>query len=86
MKKTIITTFLLAISIFAFTQSNYYWSAGKKHYLKENPAVFIVKFSGTEKLQDAQKELQKRQGIQSVIFLKNDLGIIIAGGGYYINT
>ncbi len=80
MKRIIITTIFLSISIFTFAQSNYYWSAGKKHYLKENPAVFIVKFSGTESFQDAQKELQKNQGIQYVTPLKNNLGIIIAGG------
>ena len=80
MKKIVITTIFLSISIFTFTQSNYYWSANKKHYLKENPAVFIVKFSGTVRFQDAQKELQKNQGIQYVAPLKNNLGIIIAGG------
>ena len=80
MKRIIITIIFLSISIFTFTQSNYYWSANKKHYLNENSAVFIVKFSGTERFQDAQKKLQKSQGIQYVAPLKNNLGIIVAGG------
>ena len=86
MKKLFITLAIAFISIVVFAQNDYYWSAGKKHYLKKEPGTFIVKFTGKEKIQDVQKELQKRQGIQSVTFLKNDLGIIIAGGGYYINT
>lgn len=86
MKRIIITTIFLSISIFTFAQSNYYWSAGKKHYLKENPTVFIVKFSGTESFQDAQKELQKNQGIQYVTPLKNDLGIVIVGAGTVLTS
>ena len=78
MKKIIITTIFLAISLFTFAQSNYYWSAGKKHYLKEEPSAFIVNFADKDKLQDVQKELQSKQDIEYVTSIKDNLGLIIS--------
>jgi len=81
MKKLFITLAIIAITIVAFAQNNYYWSAGIKHYLKEEPGVFIVKFTGKEKTEDIIKNLQRKQDIEYVTSIKDDLGIIIAKEG-----
>ncbi|MBE9481330.1 MAG: hypothetical protein IMY69_06510, partial [Bacteroidetes bacterium] len=86
MKRIIITTIFLAISLFTFAQSNYYWSAGKKHYLKENPSVFIVKFADKEKMPDVQKELQSKQDIEYVTSIKDNLGMIVSRDGIDLTT
>lgn len=86
MKKTIFTTIFLAISLFTFAQNNYYWSVGKKHYLKEKPSVFIVNFADKEKLQDVQKELQSEQDIEYAISIKDNLGLIITREGVALTT
>jgi hypothetical protein len=80
-KKVIFTTILMAMSIIAFAQNNYYWSAGKKIYLKENPDVFIVKFSDTTKdIGQSVQNLRNKKEIRYMTPIKNSLGIIIAGG------
>lgn len=81
MKKIIITTMFLAIGIFSFAQSNYYWSAGKKHYLKEKPSAFVVKFADKDIIQDVQKELQSEQDIEYATSIKENLGLIISREG-----
>jgi len=81
MKKLFITLAIIAITIVAFAQNNYYWSAGIKHYLKEEPGVFIVKFTGKEITEDIIKNLQSKQDIEYVASIKDDLGIIIAEEG-----
>ena len=78
MKKTIFTLIFLTIGILIFAQADYYWSASIKHYLKEKPGVFIVKLTGKEKTEDIIKNLQRKQDIEYVTSIKNDLGIIIA--------
>lgn len=79
---------LISLSIFicaiTFAQNNYYWSAGKKHYLKENPDMFIVKFSGTDKVRVQNfLTLQNNKEIRYLTLIKDNLGIIVAGGGYF---
>jgi len=78
MKRIFVSLAIIAITIVAFAQNNYYWSAGIKHYLKEKPGVFIVKFAGKEKII---KNLQRKQDIEYVTSIKDDLGIIIAKEG-----
>jgi len=70
---------ILVISIVVFAQNNYYWSAGIKHFLEEEPGVFIVKFTGEDKTEDIIKNLQNKQDIEYVTSIKDDLGIIVAG-------
>ncbi len=87
MKKVIFATILIVISIISFAQNNYYWSAGKKIYLKENPNVFIVKFSDTTKnIEQSVQYLRNKKEIKYVTPIRNNLGIIIAGGGYYTDS
>ena len=81
MKKAIFLTILIVISIITFAQNNYYWSAGKKIYLKENPDIFIVKFSVTTKdVGQSVQNLRNKKEIRYVTPIKNSLGIIVAGG------
>jgi len=81
MKRIFVSLAIIAITIVAFAQNNYYWSAGIKHYLKEEPGVFIVKFTGKEITEDIIKNLQSKQDIEYVTSIKDDLGIIIAKEG-----
>ena len=81
MKKLFITLAIASISIVVFAQNDYYWSAGKKHYLKKEPGTFIVKFTGKEKIQDVKMNLLGKQGIKYIAPIKDNLGIIIEGGG-----
>jgi len=71
MKRIFVSLAIIAITIVAFAQNNYYWSAGIKHYLKEKPGVFIVKFTGKEKTEDIIKNLQRKQDIEYVVLLFN---------------
>ena len=83
MKRIFLISLSIFISTITFAQNNYYWSAGKKHYLKADTGMFIVKFSGTgrTRLQNI-RSLQNKKEIRYVTPIKDNLGIIIAGGGY----
>ena len=65
MKKIVLATVFFAISLLSFAQNNYYWSGGKKHYLKEDPNVFIVKFTGTTK--NIEQNVQAYTGIENTM-------------------
>ncbi len=43
MKRTLLTIATICIVTFTYGQNEYYWSAGKKHYLKKEVGSFIVK-------------------------------------------
>ena len=43
MKKINLTIIILLLASFVFAQSDYYWSADKKHYLKLHDNAFVVK-------------------------------------------
>ena len=81
MKKLFITLAIATISIAVFAQNDYYWSVGIKHYLKEEPGVYIVKFTGKEKTEDIINNLQKKQDIEYVTYIKDNLGLIFAREG-----
>lgn len=86
MKKLFITLAIATISIAVFAQNDYYWSADIKHYLEEEPGIFIVKFTGKEKTEDIIKNLQKKQDIEYVTSIKDNLGLIVSREGIALTT
>ena len=81
MKRFYIAFAMTAIGIVGFAQNDFYWSASIKHYLKELPGVFIVKFMGEKELQIEKKNLQSKQGIKYVSLIKDNIGIVIEKQG-----
>jgi serine protease len=86
MKKLFIFIAITAISIVAFAQNNYFWSASKKHYLEEEPGVYIVQFTSKEKTEDIKKNLRSKQDIKYVTSIKDNLGLIISREGIALTT
>ena len=83
MKRIIFITIFITISIFSFAQNDYYWSAGKKHYLTEDTNIFIVKFVGeTKNVEQKIQSLRSVKEIKHVTSIKDNLGIVVAGGHY----
>ncbi|GAB1450665.1 hypothetical protein MASR2M47_07210 [Draconibacterium sp.] len=55
MKKITLTLIVILFTSFVYAQNDYYWSAGKKHYLKQQAHAFVVKIheeSAFENLQN----------------------------------
>ena len=87
MKRIFLISLSILICAVTFAQNNYYWSAGKKHYLKADTGMYIVKFSGTgsTRMQNI-RALQNNKKIRYVTPIKDNLGIIIAGGWYFADS
>ena len=66
MKKNIIFLFLLfTAGVNLFGQHNYYWSAGKKHFLTKVENKYVVKLSPSVSTQQTRSALQGNSKIRS---------------------
>ena len=78
MKKLFLLLLLFTVSIIACAQENYYWSAGKKNYIRVNTGVFVVKYKQNSKITNVKASLLGKFGIKHISSLRSNLGIINA--------
>lgn len=76
MKKINLTFIIILLASFVFAQNDYYWSAGKKHYLKPHDNVFVVKMQKELTLENAQK-IKGEQNLKEITKMKRNLGIVV---------
>ncbi len=63
-------------------QSDYYWSAGKKHFLQEMPNSYIVKFNDTISIQQIKSNIKNRNIM--LYEIKDMLGIAYLPSGSHL--
>lgn len=78
MKKLFLLLLLLTVSIITCAQDNYYWSAGKKNYIRVDTGVFVVKYKQNFKISNVKAALLGKYGIKNITPFRNNLGIINA--------
>ncbi|MFV0376825.1 MAG: hypothetical protein ACK5JD_05920 [Mangrovibacterium sp.] len=75
MKRIFITTaFVLVSAIVALSQNHYYWSGGKKLYLKENTAKYIIASSYNDVL--AMDKLSRSENVTKIDNIKGKLQLL----------
>ncbi len=78
MKKINLTLIVIFLTSFVYAQSSYYWSAGKKHYLKKQSDTYVVKLEKEQSFEDAVETLESKRSIEKLIKIKQDIGIVFA--------
>jgi len=68
-------TLTLVVS-FVYAQNDYYWSAGKKHFITPQAGVFIIKLEQEVSFPSAIDNLKSDGKIKSLTKVKRDIGIV----------
>jgi subtilisin family serine protease len=76
MKKINLTIIVILFVSFVYAQNDYYWSADKKHYLKQQTNAFVVKLYKELSFDSAQK-IKSDRNFKEVTKMKRDLGIVV---------
>ena len=76
MKKINLTLIVILLTLFVYAQDNYYWSAGKKHFLKQQSHSFVVKLQDELDFGNAQKIKNDRK-LNELTRMKKNLGIVV---------
>lgn len=76
----------LCASIILSAQNNYYWSAGKKHFLKENSTVMIVRFTEKESFKNIKQKLEGDQIIRHISRMGEGLGKVFSREGTVLSV
>jgi hypothetical protein len=77
MKKINLTLIVIFLTSFVYAQNDYYWSAGKKHYLKKEANAFVVKLQKEFDFENSQK-IKSERNLKELTRMKSDLGIAIS--------
>ncbi len=77
MKRINLTLIVIFLTSFAYAQNDYYWSAGKKHYLKQQTNAFVVKLQKEFDFENSQK-IKSERNLKELTRMKSDLGIAIS--------
>jgi len=76
MKKILLTLIVILLTSFVYAQNDYYWSAGKRHYLKQQANAFVVKLQKELTFEKAQK-MKSDRNLKELTRMKRNLGIVI---------
>ena len=77
MKRINLTLIAILFASFVFAQNDYYWSAGKKHFLKQQANSFVVKLQEEQTFDNAQK-IKSDRNFKELTRMKRNLGIVVA--------
>ncbi|MDP3916077.1 MAG: S8 family serine peptidase [Bacteroidota bacterium] len=77
MKKINLTLIVIFLTSFVYAQNDYYWSAGKKHYLKQQTNAFVVKLQKEFDFENSQN-IKSERNLKELTRMKSDLGIAIS--------
>lgn len=77
MKRINLTLIVIFLTSFVYAQNDYYWSAGKKHYLKQQTNAFVVKLQKEFDFENSQK-IKSERNLKELTRMKSDLGIAIS--------
>ncbi|MCF8360916.1 MAG: S8 family serine peptidase [Prolixibacteraceae bacterium] len=77
MKKINLTLIVILFTSFVYAQNDYYWSAGKKHFLKQQTNAFVVKLQEELTFDNARK-IKSDRNLKELTIMKRNLGIIVA--------
>jgi hypothetical protein len=75
MKKINLTLIVLLFTSFVYAQNDYYWSAGKKHYLKQQAHTFVVKLQEEPTFENLQK-IKGDRNFKELTKMKRNLGVV----------
>lgn len=76
-KKINLTLIAILFTSFVYAENDYYWSAGKKHYLKQQTNAYVVKLAKELDFDNAQK-IKSDRNFKELTRMKRHLGIVIA--------
>ncbi len=76
MKKITLTLIVILFTSFVYAQNDYYWSAGKKHYLKQQAHAFVVKIHEELAFENLQK-IKGDRNFKELTKMKSTLGIVV---------
>jgi subtilisin family serine protease len=79
MRQVTLLTYFSLFALFVNGQNDYYWSSGKKHYLKPKNDVFIIKIDQESDFQRTIDNFKYDNKVRKIVKLKNNIGIVITG-------
>jgi len=76
MKRLYLTLIVILLASFVYAQNNYYWSNGKKHYLKPELKKIIVKLKNEQSFENTVAKFERDKNIKKISKIKRDIGIV----------